>query len=218
MGEEFGTKRMNDSLTLFDLFWLKCKIIHIYKYIYITHIWYVCVCIYLYIYKYVRDLQDILDYGKTNLHNGPGSWGHFLQGNRRNWEPSLIPSKQMDSVLGIRRVLSSSIRRSPNYSHKGIGWLSQRNATGRKQLQRLELPQAEWKATLERVWMSQWLWTSAFIQRFLLPQAGGGWGLEAQPTPWHFWSQYKSILISGNSTVYLRAYHSHEGTSSHALW
>lgn len=38
-------------------------------------------------------LQDILGYEKTNLHNGLGSWGHFLQGNRRDWEPNLIPSK-----------------------------------------------------------------------------------------------------------------------------
>lgn len=28
---------------------------------------------YVYIYKYMRDLWDILDYGKTNLHNGLGS-------------------------------------------------------------------------------------------------------------------------------------------------
>lgn len=93
---------------------------------------------------------------------------------------------QMDSVLGIRRVLCSSIRRSPNYSYTGRGWLSQWNATGRKWLQRLELPRAKWKATLERVWMSQWLWTYAFTQHFLLSQegGGGGWGLEAQPTHW----------------------------------
>lgn len=43
---------------------------------------------YVYIYKYMRDLWDILDYGKTNLHNGLGSWGHFLQGNRTE---NLIP-------------------------------------------------------------------------------------------------------------------------------
>lgn len=39
---------------------------YIYMYIYIhthTHT-------YIYIYKYMRDLWDILDYGKMNLHNG----------------------------------------------------------------------------------------------------------------------------------------------------
>lgn len=33
-----------------------------------THIRDVCV----YMYKYMRDLWDILDYGKRNLHNGLG--------------------------------------------------------------------------------------------------------------------------------------------------
>lgn len=85
----------------------------------------------------------------------------------------------MDSILGIWRVLCSSIRRSPNYSHKGRGWLSQWNVTGREQLQRLELPWAEWKATLERVWMSQWLWTSS--SAFCYPRRVGGGAWRSSP-------------------------------------
>ena len=38
-----------------------------------VHIFGMCV----YIYINMRDLWDILDYGKTNLHNGLGSQGHF---------------------------------------------------------------------------------------------------------------------------------------------
>lgn len=52
----------------------------------------VCVCIYI----NMRDLWDILDYGKTNLHNGLGSRGHFLQGNKE-----LSTSSHTSQVNGI---------------------------------------------------------------------------------------------------------------------
>lgn len=79
----------------------------------------------------------------------------------------------MDSILWIQSVLGASIRRSPNRFYKGQGLLSQSSATRREQLWRLELSRAEREDTFERVWMSQWLSTSACIRCFLLLW---GWG------------------------------------------
>lgn len=46
---------------------------------------------------------------KTSLHNDLRSRGHFLQGNRRNQEPNLLPSEFLESALGMQIVLCASI-------------------------------------------------------------------------------------------------------------
>lgn len=46
----------------------------------------------------------------------------------------------MESILGIQSVLCASIIRSPNHFYKGRELLPPSSATGREELQRLELP------------------------------------------------------------------------------